>query len=166
MKEIPNDLTRSDSHGCECNYFSNRDGTGWKIYSEKEIAEMARKTQMYFYTIKLAPAILSEVTAIEIKNYHNPLDKKVIPVIHYGFITEEVRVYHKVEEEYTLFMSISDRLRDRCRKITNSNEHFDIYTCNVGIDKSGVEVIIDFGWHFYNYLPDNIMNEIIAIESI
>ena len=62
----PTNSKQSTGKGIECYYFSNRDGTGWKIYQDKDNAKTAWANQVWAVRKGLAPLILSGIKRISI----------------------------------------------------------------------------------------------------
>ena len=134
--------TDSTSNGCECHYFTQNDGTGWKVYRDKSIALLAWGTQKWAYEKGFAPKILSNIVPIMIqykpRSFYCPLKVSL-------FFQEDYKIY----------------INGRC-VIAPCNEKLkgnqDNFTISYGfiteeVDEIAMDADID------NYLEDNLFDE-------
>ena len=162
---LPKKAQHKTSFGAECLYFSNSDGTGWKVYREKDTALKAWATQLYFHRYGMAAFIYSNVIpiSIEVDNLESLCPARTVAV-YFGFLTEEVRT-DKPQDNLTditnLLYEAVLLLLKQLQRMNNTQQGFDLHSSNIGISNdSNSFVIIDFGSHFYRCLSQSIQEKI------
>ena len=179
--------TDKSSSGCECLYFSNGDGTGWKVYQNREAAELARATQIWADRYNIAPQILSKVQECEIelkaKTYFRcPASGLFFDENGDGFTI--IKDGKKLTANCSDFLFANRTIKTQYCFLTeeaegmpgdyegeealsyirktldeiNDEKSFDLHENNAGII-DGEPVMIDFGKHFRMCLPPTYLNE-------
>jgi len=159
--KLPKKAQQQTSSGVECLYFSNSDGTGWKLYENKDTALKARATQLYFHRYGMAPFIYSKVIPIPIEfNVYLSIRPALIVLVYFGFLTEEAITENSIGEDHNILDEAVLSLLKQLQWMSNTQKYFDLHCGNIGISNDGNSVVIDFGSHFYKCLSQSIKEKI------
>lgn len=148
---IPTDSSKYTSSGTDCIYFDNGDGTGWKLYRNKEDAVQAWASQIWALRKNAAPFILSGVKELAMSGRTN-----------YGFLVEHVDMIGiDFNEKYSCVLK---QQRSYFKELFSTKDSLDCHTSNWGIIRDTL-VMIDFGFHFLGGLNTKQRAEIEKIQT-
>jgi hypothetical protein len=149
--------------GLECMFFDNGDGTGWKVYEDKQIAARSLATQMRCFAEGIGPDCVDELVEVESPFCAEPayayLTECVDIANHVfykflhpdaGFVTFWTADLELTEEVRDLIYSDQERLLKQVQKVfgTDPDVEHDLHLYNWGYNSNHGPVVIDTGSHF------------------
>jgi hypothetical protein len=181
--KTPNKISDSSGRGCECYYFSNGDGTGWKVYRNKGDATLAWASQIWAVRKDIAPLVLSGIKELSLdfppkSNYKCPVSDEYIDLVGNKYVLDRF--------DRALDINCSQYLIELCNKdicygflteevesigLSSQYEHHqyfhyklsstcgDCHSYNWGITGNRI-LFLDFGNHFSRLFSEKQKKEI------
>jgi hypothetical protein len=140
-------IDKKTADGCECDYFTQGDGTGLKVYMGEKRAYATHDVQDFLSMYGVAPRILSDVEKIDYRTFWGP---KFHPCTAWGYVTEEVKVADTLPHvSYPEGLHLKEEIRDILHRDHTLNG-YDYHNSNWGFDSNGNAVFLDVGMFCYD----------------